>query len=694
MAILQVKHGRNDLTWFSCSCILVLLSGIGGCGSSPSDQGSPPPSNALYVAPNGSDTNPGTIGQPFQTIQKCASTVSSGGACDILAGTYHETVTPPSNITITSYNGEAVTIDGTDAVTGWAPFQGSVYKASVSLSSGDTNQVFVGTQMMTEARWPNGDDLFHVNWATAQAGTTTTLIVDPNLPNVNWAGATIHLYSGSDPWTHLTGTVTASAPGQVAIAMDTTSTCPYQCPQPGGYYYLFGILGALDTQNEWAYDSSAGVLYFWAPGGVNPSTLDVRAKQRQLGFDLSGKSNVTIRNINLFACTINTDANSTNDVLDGINAQYLSHFTTLPGNSPLGVHLQDSGIILNGSGNSLVNSTLAYSAGNGVVVTGSNNTVKNNLIHHVDYIGDYTSGVLLGDGTVQNATIQGNTIYASGRNTIGGVIWTGNGILNSSIIYNNLFGAMMFSRDSGEFYVCCGSGAGTHIDHNWIHDTQSLFPGPADNYPVSGVDIDNDSSGFEVDQNVLWNNQYNNINVFGNGQPGPNNNNIHNNSIPDINGSGNIDLYGIPNCGTTQTVDNLVLVPVSNGPGCTASDNSATAPGATDMNSTVQVGCNFAGCSTNGPPVVSGGAVAASIAVQPLSVTVSAGQTATFWVTAAGSPTLKYQWQKNGTNISGANTASYTTPATTATDNGAVFTVQVSNAVGGVTSNPATMTVN
>jgi hypothetical protein len=111
------------------------------------------------------------------------------------------------------------------------------------------------------------------------------------------------------------------------------------------------------------------------------------------------------------------------------------------------------------------------------------------------------------------------------------------------------------------------------------------------------------------------------------------------------------------------------------------------------MNSTVQVGCNFAGCSTNGPPVISSGAVAASIAVQPIGITVIVGQTATFWVAGAGSPTLSYQWQKNGTNISGANAASYTTPATTSADNGELFTVQVNNPVGGVTSNPAALTV-
>ncbi len=85
---------------------------------------------------------------------------------------------------------------------------------------------------------------------------------------------------------------------------------------------------------------------------------------------------------------------------------------------------------------------------------------------------------------------------------------------------------------------------------------------------------------------------------------------------------------------------------------------------------------------------------APTITTQPVSRTVTAGQTATFSVTAAGTAPLSYQWQKNGANISGATSASYTTPATTSTDNGATYDVVVSNSAGTVTSNATTLTVN
>src|SRR5256885_4379494 len=85
--------------------------------------------------------------------------------------------------------------------------------------------------------------------------------------------------------------------------------------------------------------------------------------------------------------------------------------------------------------------------------------------------------------------------------------------------------------------------------------------------------------------------------------------------------------------------------------------------------------------------------VAPAITTQPASQMVSVGQTATFTVAATGTAPLRYQWQKNGTAIGGATAASYTTPATTAADNGDQFTVVVSNAAGSVTSRAAALTV-
>ena len=82
-----------------------------------------------------------------------------------------------------------------------------------------------------------------------------------------------------------------------------------------------------------------------------------------------------------------------------------------------------------------------------------------------------------------------------------------------------------------------------------------------------------------------------------------------------------------------------------------------------------------------------------TITSQPTSQTIQAGQTATFTVSATGTAPLSYQWYENGTSISGATAASYTTPVTTLSENGSTFDVIVSNSAGTATSNTVTLTV-
>jgi hypothetical protein len=135
-----------------------LLVALAAC-ENPASLESPVPANARVVATSGSDSSPGSLAAPYKTIQKCASSVPSGWTCLIRAGVYRETVTPNSRIRLEPYNNESVTVDGSDPVTGWTPYNGKIYKANVALNPELlANQVFVDNAMMTTARWPNGGD--------------------------------------------------------------------------------------------------------------------------------------------------------------------------------------------------------------------------------------------------------------------------------------------------------------------------------------------------------------------------------------------------------------------------------------------------------------------------------------------------------------------------------------------------------
>jgi hypothetical protein len=125
----------------------------------------------------------------------------------------------------------------------------------------------------------------------------------------------------------------------------------------------------------------------------------------------------------------------------------------------------------------------------------------------------------------------------------------------------------------------------------------------------------------------------------------------------------------------------------------TASYTTPTATVDNDGDSYAVMISNAAGSVASSTVRLSVAATAPAITSQPLDVSITAGQSATFSVVATGTAPVAYQWQKNGTAIAGASATSYTTPAETTGDNGVTFTVVVSNSAGTVTSSPAKLNV-
>jgi len=133
-----------------------------------------------------------------------------------------------------------------------------------------------------------------------------------------------------------------------------------------------------------------------------------------------------------------------------------------------------------------------------------------------------------------------------------------------------------------------------------------------------------------------------------------------------------------------------------------ATSASYTTPATTGANSGTQYECvatNTAGSVTSNAVTLTVNA-APSITTQSVNATVTAPATATFTIVATGSPAPTYQWMQEAsgagtfTAITGATSASYTTPATTAANNGTQYECVVTNNAGSVTSNAAVLTVN
>ena len=111
---------------------------------------------------------------------------------------------------------------------------------------------------------------------------------------------------------------------------------------------------------------------------------------------------------------------------------------------------------------------------------------------------------------------------------------------------------------------------------------------------------------------------------------------------------------------------------------------------AVDVAGNVYVSCSSLDSNTirKGQP-----AAVPAITTQPQSQTVAPGASVSFTVTAGGVPDPTYQWYVNGSAFSGATTNALSFTNARNSDAGA-YTVVVTNALGSVTSNAATLTVS
>lgn len=529
-----------------------------------------------YVATGGADTHPGSMAEPFKTVQRAANLAQPGDTILIRAGTYRETVVPARSgsvtapITFAPFENETVVISGADLVAprSWSLAGKATFQASVTCSLGEGNQIFVDGQMMNEARFPNTSlDVSRPVKLVAEGGSSTGrrsnavgTITNAALvqPDGYWVGATLNIVLGKI-WCAETVRIIASGPGWVKFKYKEGED--YQ-PSAGNPFFLTGKSSLLDSPGEWFYDPAQRKLLLQIPSGDSPAQHAVEIKARRYALDLRGKSNVVVRGLKLFAATIVTDERSAHNLLDGLTIRYLSHFSEL---ERWQTGLSDSGIILAGQSNVLQNSVIAFSAGNGIALVGSGNIVSNSVIHDVDYSGGVGAGINTGGGC-RGAVIVHNTIYDVGHRMID----IGH-LKNGLIAYNDLSHGGLQVTDFGGVYAASTDGENTRICYNQIHDTDAASNGLERPNNSKGVYIDNGSSNYVIDHNVTWNVDRAVVLNSREGTAETNRNNlILNNTL-----SGKTWSYGWKHCPSPETLvaNNIFLARAEPGVGATVSHN-------------------------------------------------------------------------------------------------------------------------
>jgi len=457
-----------------------------------------------YVSIGGQDTNDGTEGAPFRTIQKAAQLAQAGEVVYIKSGVYRETVTPANNGTESSpiefraFGDGDVTITATEKLENWSEHDGSVYKATVGMSMGNQNMLYYNDQAMDLARWPNNtDDNPYSIDAHPVTGGSASHVEAANIPNIDWSGGYIW-YLGAHSGASWTRPITNTSSSRVDFTAVDITKWPFNPHNPTvfrngnrGRFYLMNALEALDFEREWYYKNNT--VYFMAPGGENPNNANVEYAAREKALNIT-KSHIHFDGINVFGGGVYISGEYV-VVKNGIFKHCMQVLDDLDNTS---AQIGKGAFEVLGDYTTIENNIIEYGSANGILIKGysggENSLIRNNIIRHFNTIGNHSSLIR---STADGVKVLNNTAYSTGRD--GFYVNS----LNSEVAYNDVYQVMKINNDGGVFYVVGNDQQkNTKVHHNWFHD--SYGPEYADGR-CAGIYLDNDSKGYDVHHNVVWN---------------------------------------------------------------------------------------------------------------------------------------------------------------------------------------------
>ena len=496
----------------------------------------------LFVATNGNDANPGTEQKPLRTIQLVLDRMKPGDVCVLRGGTYREAAefktsgAPGKPLRLQAFSGEEVVFDGTETVSGkWARYKGSIYQNKVPKG---IEQLFVGREMMIEARWPNmrRDQVFDRScWAKTEMGSGHGRVISEEMAKtgIDWTGAMACLNVAHQWWTWNRPIVGHKAGANtLECDADLVGLCNYD-PKVNpdkawlaekwadDYFYLFGKLEALDVETEWFQDQSTGMLYLFAPGGVDPSTLEVRYKVRDYALRATGRHYLEIKGFNFFAATFRLD-DCDDCVVEGCELLYPSYSRTITEYDQ--TRRESVFTKVTGDHNTVRHCSLAYANNLGLMVMGNANVVENCIIHDVNYSGTLIYPALqlsasphLGvnwfdtiqypptERTTANSdlTSYGN---AARRNTLynGGSSLLVYQAADSVVEFNHVHDGGKACKDVSLIYGCWPFSRGSTVRYNWVHGCVTEGYGGRGGAGGIGIRADDQSRNNVFHHNVVW----------------------------------------------------------------------------------------------------------------------------------------------------------------------------------------------
>ena len=492
-----------------------------------------------YVAKDGSDDNDGSEAAPFLTLGKASAVMMPGDVCYVKEGTYREVLqssragTAAAPITFRNFSTDEVWIRATEEVTGWDVHEGDVWRADIRLTANERNAVYYNGELLDLARWPNNtdNDKFTIDAMPITGGTASTIVAS-ELTDASLGGGYVW-YLGAHSGTSWTRRLTGRSGNTLSFNAVDINRWPFNPHNPTvfrnnnrGRFFVFGSLGLLDHPREWFY--GGGVLYLQAPDNADPNAATVEVAEREHTVWIT-HDYVTIEGLNTFGGKVRTQGNNTI-----IRNCIISHgLETLDELDNTDAQVGNGSVHIQSSNNLIENNLIEYGSLNGVWIQGwggvANNTIKQNEVRYFNTVGNHSSPIR---AVASGTKVLNNTVYGAGRD---GIFLPAE---DCEFAFNDFSEVMLINNDGGLFYVVGNdNNKNTSIHHNWFHD--SAGPEYADGR-TAGIYLDNDSKGYDVYRNVVWNITWSAVQMNWAAW----NNDIFNNSFYEVEGAMGIWLNG------------------------------------------------------------------------------------------------------------------------------------------------------
>lgn len=374
----------------------------------------------------GSDSNPGTDAQPFQTLGRCIGALEfAGDVCELKGGVYqaggavNASGTVDNPVVVRARKGHMVVIRDGSEPTNWNNggnnlwSKGLEYSTVLQLQSQTLNYYERGIQLwrdskpLTEACFPNlqaQDTNGMHRTVLTENGTGQTLLRNSQIPSGDLRGARAVVY----PYHRLNGEtrrVVSSGQGQVAIEAGLYYM------EVGKPFYLEGAKALIDQDWEWAWDEHSGLLWIKMPAGMDPNVAKVRIQTSSIAFTLGRSSNVLIQGLRFEGVVPISTPESKGIVYDSLDILEPGLLRFVDSTE---YYTQEAGLVVR-DGAKVLRSKIEGCNGRCLAMAGNDILVENSIFRNGARLGQFEGAV-----TIQgrNAVFRSNLVENSGHDAI------------------------------------------------------------------------------------------------------------------------------------------------------------------------------------------------------------------------------------------------------------------------------------